>query len=94
LNLGDDTIVLDFLREFEQMLSIQQVNYHTQLVKKGKALPIECPFDIKRENHLVYSKINENFDVFFRCVDCESNFTLGYNSEKLILNTIDKYKNL
>lgn len=75
------------------MLSVQEVNYHTKLVKEGKASPVECPFDIKRQNHIVISKVNEDFEVFFRCLDCECNFYLGYNQEKLIQDAIDKSLN-
>jgi len=76
------------------MLSIQEVNYFTKLVKEKKASPIECPFDIAKANHLVYSKVDEDFNVFFRCVDCGVNFKAGLNTEELIKNAIDKYINL
>lgn len=75
------------------MLSIQEVNYHTNLVKQGKALPIECPFDIKRDGHVVISKTDEDFEVFFKCLDCQNNFKLGINQENLIKESIDKSLN-
>jgi hypothetical protein len=76
------------------MLSIQEVNYFTKLVKEGKVQPVECPFDIAKGNHLVYSKVDEDFNVVFRCVDCEIIFKAGLNTEELIKSAIDKYKHL
>ena len=74
------------------MLTIQEVNYFTSLVNKNVVSNIQCPFDIKNTGHFVYSRVDENINVYFRCADCKADFKLGLNSEEYIKNTIDKYK--
>jgi hypothetical protein len=76
------------------MLSVQEVNYFTKLVQEGKTSPVECPFDIDKSNHIVYSKVDKDFNVFFKCLTCEISFKPGLNAEELIKKAIDKYKDL
>jgi hypothetical protein len=76
------------------MLTIQEVHFYTLLSDMGKVNPINCPFNEDGVmNHLIISKVNESDEVYFNCVTCESTFTPGTNAQKIIKDTIDKYKN-
>jgi transposase-like protein len=73
------------------MLSIKEVNFYSDLIHKGLASPFECPFDISTKGHLVISAFNNRDEVYFRCIDCNSSFKLGLNSELKIKSIIDKH---
>lgn len=75
------------------MLSIQEVHYFTRLADKKLVDPIKCPTARYDETHFIISKVDDDLRVFFRCVDCSSDFRLGLRSEINIKNTIDKFLN-
>lgn len=72
------------------MLSIQQVAYYKKLVDEKKAPPISCPFDKGKSDHIIISKVDKDYKVYFKCLDCESSFRLGINAERKILKAIEK----
>jgi hypothetical protein len=76
------------------MLNIKEVNYFTKLVNKKLADPVQCPFEKFDENHLVISGLDDNDEVYFKCLNCNNRFKSGYNLEKRIKDTIDKYKSI
>lgn len=55
-------------------LTIQEVNYYSNLVKDGKAKKIECRFDA---NDTVVSKVDSDDKVFFYCLGCHTSFYPG-----------------
>ena len=63
-------------------ISIQEVHSYLNLVNEGRAEKIICPLD-KEEN--IITKIDENDNVCFYCLSCNTNFYLG-------INTIQKIK--
>ena len=75
------------------MLSIQQVAFYKKLIEEKKAPPLECPFDKNSEKHIIISKVDKQYNVYFKCLNCDTNFRLGINGEKKILKAIEKYLN-
>ena len=75
------------------MLSIQEVNYFTNIVNKNLANRIQCPLDVLGKGHFTYSRVDDNMEVYFRCTDCDADFRLGIDSEKYIKDAIDKELN-
>lgn len=72
------------------MLSIQHVAFYKKLIEEEKAPPINCPFDKKNNEHIVMSKVDKDYKVYFKCLDCNSSFRLGINAERKILKAIEK----
>jgi hypothetical protein len=76
------------------MLSIQEVHFYNILVEKGLVNPMNCPFNEDSvSNHIIIPNLNENDSLFFTCLTCVTNFELGLNTEQIIKNSINKYKN-
>jgi hypothetical protein len=75
------------------MLTIQEVHFYTKLASEGKANPINCPFNEDIMNHIIILKVKQSDEVYFDCKTCDSTFSPGTNAERIIKNTIDKYKN-
>jgi hypothetical protein len=57
-------------------LTIQEVSYYNTLVKKNKALKIECQFDA---GDTIVSKVDSSDKVFFYCLGCQTSFYPGIN---------------
>lgn len=73
------------------MLSIQHIAFYKKLVDEKKANPINCPFDKKATEHIIISKVDKEYRVYFKCLDCNSSFRLGLNAERKILKAIEKH---
>ena len=73
------------------MITIQEIHYYTKLVEdKNIKNLIVCPFD---PSGIILTKLSDDDTFYFECLSCESTFKLGQRIEKIIKNTIDKYKN-
>jgi hypothetical protein len=70
------------------MLSVQEVTFYNDLVEKNVAGKINCPFDT---NDIVVTKVNDQGEVYFKCLGCDTIFYPGTKVEKIIKNTIDKH---
>ena len=67
-------------------LSIQEVNLYTELISKGKAVPIFCPLSENKEfPDIMMSMIDKNNKVYFKFLSCKANIYPG-------LNTIEKIR--
>ena len=74
------------------MLTIQEVNYYTRLIDKKLVDPILCPTAPVSEKHFTMSQVDNDFNVYFKCFECKSKFTLGLQSETNIKNNINKFR--
>lgn len=70
------------------MLSVQEVTFYNDLVERNVAGKINCPFDT---NDVVVTKVNDENEVYFKCLGCDTIFYPGLKIEKIIKDTIDKY---
>jgi Trk K+ transport system NAD-binding subunit len=70
------------------MLSVQEITFYNDLVEKNIAGKINCPFDA---NDVVVTKVNDENEVYFKCLGCDTVFYPGLKVEKIIKNTIDKH---
>lgn len=76
------------------MLSIKEINFYTSLVNKNLVSPIMCPTSQISEKHFTMSQVDDDLNVYFKCLDCNTKFTLGLNTENNIKEIIDKFKNI
>jgi len=73
------------------MLSVLEIHYFTRLVEEGKVKNIiKCPFG---SDDIIITKVDENTNPYFYCLNCQTSFSLGKRIEKIIKITIDKFKN-
>jgi hypothetical protein len=70
------------------MLSVQEVTFYNNLVEKGNAGKINCPFDT---NDVVVTKVNDKDEVYFKCLGCDTIFYPGLKIEQIIKNTINTF---
>jgi hypothetical protein len=73
------------------MFSIKEVNYFTKLVQEGKADQLRCPFDKDFDKHIVMSKVDDDDNVLFKCLNCQVNIELGLETNQYIKKSIDKF---
>lgn len=67
-------------------LTIQEVNFYTDLVRRGKAVPVFCPFSDNEDfPDIMISMVDENDKVYFKCLSCKADVYPG-------LNTIEKIR--
>jgi hypothetical protein len=75
------------------MLSIQHIAFYKKLVDEKNFSPINCPFDKNDVEHIVISKVDQDYKVYFECLYCNTTFRLGLNAERKILSAIEKHIN-
>jgi hypothetical protein len=72
------------------MISIQEVNFYNSLAERNLVGKINCPFGA---DDIVVTKVNDQDEVYFKCLTCDTIFHPGVKVINIIKDTIDKYKN-
>jgi len=72
------------------VLTVQEVNFYNSLVERDLVAKINCPFDT---DDIVVTRVNPQDEVYFKCISCQTTFYPGIKVEKIIKETIDKFKN-
>lgn len=71
-------------------LTIQIVHTYNELVKRGVAKPITCPFSYSEEfPDIMLSELTSDNKVVFRCVSCNTVVEPGLNTAQAILNSLN-----
>ncbi len=73
------------------MLTVKEINTYINLSKRGFVQKITCPFD---SSDAIVTKVNDDLEPFFYCLNCNSTFIPGGNTENRIRESINKIKSL
>jgi hypothetical protein len=72
-------------------LTIQIVHTYNELVKRGIAKPIICPFSYSQEfPDTMLSELTSDNKVVFRCIACNTVVEPGLNTAQAILDSLNR----